>query len=193
MARMRKLPLEEWDESLAALTDRPQIGMFPILAHNPPIAKAVMDLYGALAKGRRLPQRLLEIVRLRIAYRNQCRTCIAVRYGSDIEPDLDDAAVCALEKPLDSELFSAAEKAAIIFADRMATDHLSVDDEVYAALLAHFSEAEVVELAAHVAVLIGFGRLTATLNLVDQLPEEYRSDSPAEFAPWLNAGIAFNR
>jgi alkylhydroperoxidase family enzyme len=40
-----------------------------------------------------------------------------------------------------------------------------VDDRLWAEVRAHFSEAEIIELAAHTALYIGFGRLNEILGL----------------------------
>lgn len=192
MSRIDRLPTTEWDPSLRALT-KSEIGIMPVLAHNPGVAKGVAELYKAMGENRALPRRLLELVRLRIGYRNQCRTCIAVRYGDDIEADLDEGAVCALEKPLESDLLSPAEKAAIVFADRMATDHLGADDAMFDELRRHFTTPEMIELCVAVSTYIGFGRLAAALHMVEVLPEEYARDQDGLFAPWLNTGVNIAR
>lgn len=51
----------------------------------------------------------------------------------------------------DSSIFSPAERLALEFADRMTISGQVVDDDLFARLLQHYSEAEIVELAAAVA------------------------------------------
>jgi alkylhydroperoxidase family enzyme len=51
------------------------------------------------------------------------------------------------------------------FADKMAVDHHKVDDALWKELRAHFSEAEVIELATHTTLYIGFGRLNEIIGL----------------------------
>ena len=51
------------------------------------------------------------------------------------------------------------------FADKMATDHLNVDAALWTELRRHFSEAEIIELAAHTTLYIGFGRLNEILGV----------------------------
>jgi len=65
----------------------------------------------------------------------------------------------------DSPLLSPRERAAVRFADRMATDHHNVDDALWKELRAHFSEAEVIELVAHTTLYIGFGRFNEIVGL----------------------------
>lgn len=193
MSRLSKIAPEDWPDHMKAAT-KSTAGMMPILAHRPEVATAIANVYTALASSRLLPVRLLELVRLRIAYRNQCRTCMAIRYGDAVEAGLDEEMVCALEKPLESDKFTPAELTAILYADRMATDHLSVDDAFVARMKEHFSEPEIVELGAYVAVLIGFGRLTATWHIVENLPQEYRDDNGGQlFTPWTNSAMVLTR
>jgi AhpD family alkylhydroperoxidase len=59
-----------------------------------------------------LSPRLLELVRLRIAFHNQCRSCMSVRYESAIDDGLTEDAVCSLERPADAPDLSDAERTA---------------------------------------------------------------------------------
>ena len=51
-----------------------------IYAQRPPLARKYLELGQALREERLLPDRLIELVRLRIAFWNQCRSCMATRY-----------------------------------------------------------------------------------------------------------------
>jgi AhpD family alkylhydroperoxidase len=167
--------------------DRINLGVASIIGRLPAVAGALGSLNAALRDSGTLPPRLLELVRLRIAFFNQCRSCIAVRYQSAIDDGLDEAAVCSLERPADAENLSAAERSALRFAELFATDHLSIDDAVYDALRQHFSEDELVELGLHCAIALGVGRLSATWDVSDDLPEA--GQSPERLAPWNAASV----
>ena len=80
-----------------------------------------------------------------------------------------------------------------MYADRMASDHHSIDDATFGTLRDYFSEAQIVELSVNIAMLVGFGRLTAAFHLVDHLPDDYRNDSCAPFAPWSNSAMPIQR
>src|ERR1700757_5490845 len=84
-----------------------------------------------------LSPRLLELVRLRIAFHNQCRSCMSVRYQSAIDDGLTEDAVCSLERPADAPELSDAERAALKFADPFVTNHLALDDTAYDELRRH--------------------------------------------------------
>ena len=52
----------------------------------------------------------------------------------------------------DSKLFSAPERAALEYAERITTTGQRVDDTLFAELKKHFSEAQIVELTAAIAM-----------------------------------------
>ena len=129
-----------------------------------------------------LPARLLELVRLRVAFHNQCRSCMSVRYSYGVEDGLTEGLVCSLERPEEADDLTDAERAAIAYADLMATNHLAVDDQTFERLREHFSDPEIMELCFHVAFYVGFGRMAMSLDMVDDLPDGYRADGL--IAPW---------
>ena len=59
------------------------------------------------------------------------------------------------------------EKLAVRFAQKMAIDHQSVDDEFFAELRREFSDPEIFELGMITGMFIGYGRLLAMLDLED--------------------------
>jgi AhpD family alkylhydroperoxidase len=169
--------------------DRINLGVAAILSRLDKVAEALGALNGALRSTGTLPPRLLELVRLRIAFHNQCRSCMSVRYQSAIDDGLTEDAVCSLERPADAPDLSDAERAALRFADLFATDHLAIDDTVYDDLRRHFTEDQLVELGVHCAIAVGIGRLTATWDVSDDLPEGFQSDTDGPLVPWASAGV----
>lgn len=87
-----------------------------------------------------------------------------------------------MEAEIVSEHATDADDRRIRFADLMATDHLAIDDDVFASLREHFSDPEIVELATDVALFVGLGRMGAALHVVDDLPERFRADG--RVTPW---------
>ena len=75
-----------------------------------------------------------------------------------------------------------AEKAAIRYGELLATDHLAIDDGVYDDLRRHFSEEQIVELGTYAAFCVGFGRLGATWNMIEELPDRFKTNERA--TPW---------
>lgn len=168
--------------------DRINLGVAAILGHRPEVAGALGSLRVALQAGTLSP-RLVELVRLRIAFHNQCRSCMSVRYQSAIDDGLTEGAVCSLEHPADADDLSDAERSALRFADLFASDHLSIDDAVYDDLRRYFSEDELVELGVHCAYAVGMGRLAATWNVTDDVPDAFQSTSESPVAPWVSEGV----
>ena len=187
MPRLAKIAPADWDPRLRAALkpeDRTEIeqGMIRFLAHCPDQVLGMMQFAGALKGHRQLPEKLVELVRLRVAFFNQCRSCMAIRYTDALEDGVTEDLVCSLERPQEAENLTPAEKAAIRFGEAMATDHLRIDEAMYAGLREHFTEAEIVELGMTCAFFVGFGRLAATLHMVEELPEAFRREGPV--TPW---------
>jgi AhpD family alkylhydroperoxidase len=193
MIRLSKLPAEQWDADLQTLAQADgatplEQGLLRIMAHAPELAKALVVFGSTLWRTHTLPRRLLELVRLRIAFHNQCRSCMAIRYQSAVDDGLTEGMVCSLEKPHEAPDLSDAEKAAIAYADLSATDHFSISDETFANLRRFYTEAEIVELGMFIAYFIGYGRLGASWDMTEELPERFQ-DKSATAAPWGQESI----
>lgn len=169
--------------------DRINIGVASILGHRPEVAGALGSLKAALTSTGTLPPRLVELVRLRIAFHNQCRSCMSVRYQSAIDDGLTEDLVCSLEQPADADDLTDAERSALRYADLFATNHLAIDETVYDDLRRHFTEDELVELGVHCAYMVGMGRLAATWSVTDDVPDAFRATSDSPLAPWDSEGV----
>ncbi|MDT5408037.1 MAG: hypothetical protein QOG14_257 [Mycobacterium sp.] len=167
--------------------DRINLGVASLVSRLPKVAEALGALTAALKSGT-LPPRLLELVRLRIAFHNQCRSCMSVRYQSAVDDGLTEDAVCSLERPAEAADLSDAERAALKFADLFATNHLAIDETTYDELRRYLTEDELVELGMHCAVSLGVGRLTATWDVTDDVPEAFRSGDD-RVTPWASTGV----
>ena len=167
--------------------DRINLGVASLVSRLPKVAEALGALTAALKSGT-LPPRLLELVRLRIAFHNQCRSCMSVRYQSALDDGLTEDAVCSLERPAEAPDLSDAERAALKFADLFATNHLAIDESSYDELRRYLTEDELVELGMHCAVSLGVGRLTATWDVTDDVPEAFRSGGD-HVTPWASTGV----
>ena len=188
MTRIHSLPLDQWDPEMRELAQgdalpEVQQKMLGVYANAPELAKPFLRFTGAMGQGFTLRRRLLELVRLRIAFHNQCRSCMAVRYESALADGLTEDMVCSLEKPYEATDLSEAEKAALRYADLAATNHLAISDETIEDLRKHFSEKEIVELCMHAAYCIGFGRMAATYRIIEELPDSFQ-DTTRKIAPW---------
>ncbi len=194
MPRIKKLDLDKWDKDLREMTAADsgtalEQGIMRMWAHTPEISKGIVALGGALKTHRSLPDRLVELVRLRVAFHNQCRSCMAIRYQDGVEAGIDEDLVCSLEKPQEASDLSDAEKAAINYGELFATNHLAINDSVYDNLRKYFSEEEIVELSITVAWFVGMGRLAATYHMVEELPEAFQNDDTNQLTPWNEESI----
>jgi alkylhydroperoxidase family enzyme len=82
-----------------------------------------------------------------------------------MDAGLTEEKIAAVAEYRTSPLFSARERLAIEFAEKMALDHRSIDDTFFGRLRAEFSDAEIVELGMAIGQYIGFGRLLMVLDV----------------------------
>jgi alkylhydroperoxidase family enzyme len=87
-----------------------------------------------------------------------------VRYAGARHAGATEDKIAAIDDE-GSDLLSPRERAALHFAEKLAVDHHKVDDALWAELRQHFTEAEIIELAAHVTLFIGFGRFNEIVGL----------------------------
>lgn len=87
-----------------------------------------------------------------------------MRYAGARHAGATEAKIAAIDDET-SDLLSPRERAGLRFAEKLAVDHLKVDDELWSEVRHHFSEAEIIELAAHTTLYIGFGRLNEIVGL----------------------------
>ncbi len=117
-----------------------------------------------------LPLREFEAARARIAQINDCQICLGWRSARDVPTRADDA------DPPDEEFyahvgdpswagFSERERLAMVFAEKFATDHLSIDDAMWTELRSAYTDDELVELAVCVGAWIASGRLQRVFDI----------------------------
>jgi AhpD family alkylhydroperoxidase len=167
--------------------DRVNRSVGGIMMHRPEAAAALGGFTSALKTSGTFSPRLAELIRLRIAFHNQCRSCMAIRYSDAVDDGLTEALVCSLEKPQEAQDLTDRERVALRFADLFATNHLAIDEAMYADLREHFDEGEIVELGMWCAMDVGFGRLAATWHVVEDLPEEFQVEG--QVTPWGQPGL----
>jgi AhpD family alkylhydroperoxidase len=187
MARVEAVTIEGVDPAQLDQAMKVQIGVGGICAHRPEIAAAFGAVTEAINHSGTLPRRLVELIRLRIAFHNQCRSCMAIRYDEAVRDGVTEDLVCSLERPAEAEDLTDAERAALHFADLFATNHLAIDDAVYDDLRRYFTEGELVEIGMNCALDVGMGRLTATWDVTENLDEAFRRPYDERATPWRTA------
>ncbi|MBF6182490.1 carboxymuconolactone decarboxylase family protein [Nocardia otitidiscaviarum] len=108
--------------------------------------------------------REFEAARLRIAQLNGCLFCQdwrTERDGQKVE-DGFDAAVAAWRT---TSSFDERTRMAAEYAERYALDHHNLDDEFWARMTRHYTQAEIVELSMCIGSWLAFGRLNHVLGL----------------------------
>ena len=194
LSRISKIDPQDWDPGLKAITQPDtatplEQGLMRMFAHTPGIAKGLSAFGGSLKMHRTLPSRLIELVRLRVAFHNQCRSCMAIRYTDAVNAGVTEDLVCELADPPRADNLTEAEQSALRYADLFANNHLAIDDATFDELREHFTEPEIMELAMNVAFFVGFGRLAATLAMTEELPEAFRSPEDEVLTPWGEESI----
>ncbi|WP_156882672.1 carboxymuconolactone decarboxylase family protein [Pseudomonas sp. CF161] len=125
-----------------------------VWAHRPRAALAWLGLMDVLHNDSLLDERLRELVRLKIASITTCQACQVAR-KSDRVTEQDLACLAT-----DSEHFTAAERAALTYAELFAGDYLAIGDEHFVRLGEFFSTGQVVELGLYCALMLAGGRMT---------------------------------
>ena len=177
MSRISFVPMSDWTDELKNFTAADsatelELGITRMLAHAPGAALGPISFGAALVNNRTLPERLIELLRLRVAFHNQCRSCMAIRYRA-AHGEVSEDDVCSLERPEEAACLDDRERLAVELGDRFACDHLSIDEAFFNELKQLFSEAEIMELLMHCALYVGVGRLAAVLDMTEDLPEGF--------------------
>lgn len=189
MARLKPLDPSEFSPDLkaflgpAALADPTKLGVLRIWAQRPDIALAYRTFIQTILANAKLPRRLIELVRIRIAFHNQCRSCMAIRYSPAVAEGVSEDLVCELAAPEEATDLTERERAALHYADLVAANPMAISDATFDRLREHFTEPEIVELAMHIGYCVGFGRIAMSWDMVDDLPERFK-DRAATITPW---------
>jgi alkylhydroperoxidase family enzyme len=165
--------------------------MMAIWQLRPEIGEAIERAQQALYVNGTIDARLRELIRLRIAFHNQCRTCMAVRYEPEV---VTEDMVCSLQHPEEAPDLKPSERVALRYADLFATNHFLINDAIYDELRQHFTEGELVEIGALCAIFVGTGRLAASWDVIEDLPSSFQDAGGGPVTPWgHDAVLALHR
>ena len=142
--------------------DQPEIAR--VWGLRPEMGKAVQGISYAVYSQSRLPARVREAARMRIAQINDCVVCRGWRIPELAEQGVTEELYEHVDDP-DAGDYSEQERLAIEFAERFALNHRSLDDAFFARLREHFTDAEILDLTICVGNWLAFGRLTMVLDL----------------------------
>ncbi|MFN8027018.1 MAG: carboxymuconolactone decarboxylase family protein [Acidimicrobiia bacterium] len=145
-------------------TERPGLRDFiRVMANAPEHFRRYNEVYGQLRFDNHLDPRLTELVRIAVAQTTRCQVCMAGRHPGAIEAGLTEELVDEIGES-ERRAMTEAEFAAVTYATKLATDHLSVTDDDKAELRRHFDPEQVVELSL-LTVMCMVGRFSAVLGL----------------------------
>jgi alkylhydroperoxidase family enzyme len=139
-----------------------------VMAHAERFHAEFSQLYAGVRFENHLGHKLTELVRITVANTTRCPVCMAGRLPAAVDEGMTEDLVCQLEHP-DHGDFSPAERAAVTFARKFGTDHLSISDADMAVLRENFSDEQIVELGILCALCLGYGRFSA-INKVSDVP-----------------------
>ncbi|WMS45021.1 carboxymuconolactone decarboxylase family protein [Acuticoccus sp. MNP-M23] len=132
-----------------------------------PEASAALLAMGKAVDDAGLSRELTELVKLRISQINGCAFCIALHLGIARRIGIDDAKVASIEGWQHGALFSPREKAALAFAEHLTGMRAGTGSrQAFAALLAHFSQEEAVQLTVAIANINTWNRISGGLGFL---------------------------
>lgn len=140
--------------------------LFPqVLARVPDYAKAILRAMLMSHESGNVDHKLKEIIRVQLARFAGDRYFSALRSRRAREAGLDEAMIDAGSGDYDDDpRFSDAEKLALRYADQMYLDPGKVDATFYDELKKHYSEAQIMELGAFIALHYGMQLFMRTLD-----------------------------
>ena len=181
LMRVRLLEKHEADASLAPLYDRadavssgstlPGPTLFGnqvrALAHNPALLKALFGVYEAFAEQPSIDRKLTELGILVVSRVNACRYCVQHHAPLAHGAGLTTKQLQALQDGAWSErkLWSDDEWLVVRYAEALAAVPLRVDDKLFAALRARFSERQIVDLTMRLALCAAWNKFNDALGL----------------------------
>jgi AhpD family alkylhydroperoxidase len=135
-----------------------------IWAYQPKMMMGMGRLNQAVRKGKSVDGRLKNLIELKGAQMIGCEFCVDL--GSQIcrHSGLQDEELLALPNYRSSELFSAREKVALDYTVAFMRTPVEVTDELFARMREHFTEAQMVEITAHLA-LVNLDRFNAAFGI----------------------------
>ena len=161
MPRLVPVRLDALAPPLAAMVERGRHNRMlsstipvQIWAHRPAVALAWLSALEEMHLRSCLPERLRELVRLRIAAITTCQACLVARKSDTVTEE--DLACLSSDHPR----FTDAERAALRYAELFAGDYFAIDETLFETLAEHFSTEQIVELNLYSALMLAGGRMT---------------------------------
>ena len=176
MARIGKIPREEatgeaerlFQAAEALLGRAPNFYQF--LANSPLVAKMLLPFNAVMQRqggGSVLPAKIKEMVVIKTSALNGCAYCYAHNTALGMAAGITEDQVRAIDSDdyMTSPLLSAAERAAVQWAEHVTRNTARQRDDVFAELREHFDDAEIVELTLICGMFNMFNRFMDSLHV----------------------------
>ncbi|MBD1423984.1 carboxymuconolactone decarboxylase family protein [Sphingobacterium arenae] len=112
------------------------------------IAKQMAEAFGYTAKNLKTDSKLAQLIRLRVAQKNECAYCVILHAKTAREIGIREEKVDNISSWYNSELFTIKEKAALAYCDAL-TDGKKVGfQKFHQVMTQYFNEVEIAEIAA---------------------------------------------
>jgi uncharacterized peroxidase-related enzyme len=139
------------------------------LAHRPEMLKNFLSFYASV--GRSLDRKLYELIYLRVSLINGCHYCTQHHVASSKRVGLTPEDWAALRAG-DYSRFTAKEKAALVYVEKLTRTPHDVIDSDFVPLKKEFSDTEIVDLHLLTGLANLTNRFTDPLGLEVEFPEE---------------------
>ncbi|HLW83649.1 MAG TPA: carboxymuconolactone decarboxylase family protein [Candidatus Sulfotelmatobacter sp.] len=139
------------------------------LAHRPEMLKNFLTFYASV--GRSLDRKLYELIYLRVSLINGCHYCTQHHVASSKRVGLTAEDWSALSAG-DYSRYTAKEKAALVYAEKLTRTPHDITDADVAVLKKEFTEPEIVDLHLLTGLANLTNRFTDPLGLELEFPEE---------------------
>jgi uncharacterized peroxidase-related enzyme len=139
------------------------------MAHRPEMLKNFLGFYSSV--GRSLDRKLYELIYIRVSLMNGCRYCTQHHLASSKRAGLTPEDWAAL-KIGDYSRYSAKERAALVYVEKLTRLPHDVTDADFGPLKNQFSDAEIVDIHVLTGVANLTNRFTDPLGLELEIPEE---------------------
>ncbi|HEY1015342.1 MAG TPA: carboxymuconolactone decarboxylase family protein [Herpetosiphonaceae bacterium] len=138
--------------------------MFRTFALRPEMMIAASNLMAAVLTTGTVDLRLKEMVIVRTSQLNGCAYCLSSHSALLRGLGVSQEAIDALENPGDDR-WSAAERAALRYAEQVTKDAKRVGDELWDELKRHFDEGQIIEITAATSLFNMFNRFNDALQM----------------------------
>jgi AhpD family alkylhydroperoxidase len=146
------------------LPDGDELEVMKAFALAPKLAEGA-SAYDSAVWNSTLDWRLHELVRMRIAQINECTVCLGWRTPQAIEAGVTDELLAGVDRAAELDVYTDAEKVAIEYAARFATDSANIDDAFMDRLKTQFDSGEIVELTLVIGKYLALGKFMQVLGL----------------------------